>query len=212
MSRTVKEHDVRKREIAETAERLFIEHGYEETPIEMIIKEIGIAKGTFYHYFRSKDDLLNLLVDDLIEEVTRTIKQLSEEKEGDPVERMFKVSYYFRTLAIGKEKMTDYIHEEKNAHIHLKIEQRVMPPLIDCYAKLIEEGNRKGLFNTGDPELTASALMGAANQLGEGHHDHAGRDLIPRETYLEMISIFERILGTRKGLFIQYMMKMEGGE
>ncbi|MBN1538594.1 MAG: TetR/AcrR family transcriptional regulator [Candidatus Thermoplasmatota archaeon] len=211
MSRTVKDHDVRKKEIVETAERLFLKYGYEETPIKLIIDDIGIAKGTFYHYFSSKDDLLNILVDKLIDEVTNTIRQISEDTEGGPIQRMFSVSHYFRTLAIGKEKMTDYLHEDRNAHIHLKIEKKVMPPLIDCYAKLIEEGNREGLFRTGDPRITAAVLLGAASQLGEGFHDHAGRTVIDREYLSEVISLFERILGTREGLLHDHLKRMEGG-
>lgn len=207
--RIVKEHEVRKKEIVDAAERLFLENGYEETPVELIIKEVGIAKGTFYHYFRSKEEVLNILVDQLIEDVTTNVRTISESPEGDALVRMFKVSYYFRTLAMGKEKLSDYIHEEKNAHIHMKIEQRVMPVLIDCYAKLIAEGNRDGLFDTGDPKITAAAMLGASNQLGEGHHDHAGRARFNQDFYREAIPILERILNTREGLLFEYLRNME---
>ncbi|MFW3146080.1 MAG: TetR/AcrR family transcriptional regulator [Thermoplasmatota archaeon] len=207
--RIVKEHEVRKKEIVETAERLFLEYGYEETPVELIIKEVGIAKGTFYHYFKTKEDVLNILVDQLIEDVTSNVRKISENSEGDALVRMFKVSFYFRTLAIGKEKLSDYIHEEKNEHLHLKIQKRVMPVLIDCYAKLIEEGNREGLFNTGDPTLTAAAMLGASNQLGEGHHEHAGRAEVDQDLLHESVKILERILNTREGLLLEYLKKME---
>ncbi|MFO8050738.1 MAG: TetR/AcrR family transcriptional regulator [Thermoplasmatota archaeon] len=197
--RTVKEHDVRKKEIADTAGRLFIEHGYEETPVEMIIREVGIAKGTFYHYFSSKEALLDLLVDDLIEEVKTNIKAITGGK-GDALTKIFRLSTYFRTLAIGKERMTDYLHEDKNAHIHLKIEKRVTPPLVECYTNIIEQGIEEGLFNVNYPRETALAMLGAAQGLSEGHHDHADRDKIDPRNYEAVLDIYGRILGTPEGL------------
>lgn len=209
MARIVKDYDERRTEIIETAERLFLEHGYEETPVELIIKEIGIAKGTFYHYFKSKEELLDILVDQLIDEVTGMVRKLTEEKEGDALERMFELSTYFRTLAIGKERLTDYIHQEKNAHIHLRIEKGVTPVLVECYIDLIEQGNKEGIFNVKYPRDTALAMIGAATALSEGHHDHSGREKIDPQTYLIVADIYERILGIREGLILEYMMKRE---
>ncbi len=53
MTRTVKEAKERRLEIIQTAERLFKVHGYNETPVDAIVKEMGVAKGTFYYYFKS---------------------------------------------------------------------------------------------------------------------------------------------------------------
>ena len=71
MARIVKAHDVRKKEILDTAYALIYSVGYEQTTIEAIIGEMGIAKGTFYHYFKSKLDLL----DSLVERMTYRIKE-----------------------------------------------------------------------------------------------------------------------------------------
>ena len=208
MNRTVKTHEDRKREILDTANELIDENGYEDTTIEMIINKIGIAKGTFYHYFRSKDDLLNNLVDELIEEVTQRIKEITDRDEN-AITKMFALSTYFRTLAIGRERFSDYLHEEKNAHIHMKIEQRVTPPLADCYTKLIEQGNEEGLFNARFPRETALAALGAAQSLTEGHHDHADKDHVDPQRSIAAMYIYERILGMKEGAMLEYMKKEE---
>ena len=49
--RQVKDHYERKNEIIDVAEVLFYSKGYESCTINDILKEVGIAKGTFYHYF-----------------------------------------------------------------------------------------------------------------------------------------------------------------
>lgn len=210
MKRTVKNPGERKQEILDTAERLFIEYGYDETSVEMIIKEVGIAKGTFYHHFNSKDELLDLFVDQLIIDVTAKIKEITE-GNGDAVEKLFDMSQYFRTLAIGKERITDYIHEERNAHIHLKIEKRVGPPMVDCYTRIVEQGIEEGLFRVNFPRDTALAMMGAAQGMAEGHHEHANREKVDPAKYMAALDIYGRLLGTDEGLLLEYARKREGG-
>ena len=55
----MKEHDERRNEIINTAAVLFMEKGYDRCSINDILNKIGIAKGTFYHYFKSKEDVLD---------------------------------------------------------------------------------------------------------------------------------------------------------
>jgi AcrR family transcriptional regulator len=66
-----------KSKIVSAAWRLFYEHGYDDTTIEEIIFESGTSKGSFYHYFDSKDALLGSLAylfDEKYEELEETIR------------------------------------------------------------------------------------------------------------------------------------------
>lgn len=54
---------MRRSEILDVAQRLFYLKGYDQTSVQDIITEIGIAKGTFYHYFNSKLELLDAIID-----------------------------------------------------------------------------------------------------------------------------------------------------
>ncbi len=56
--RTRKDPEERKREIFAAAERLFMEHGYAATTVADITRAAGVAKGTFFYYFPTKDALL----------------------------------------------------------------------------------------------------------------------------------------------------------
>ena len=58
MARVTKTPEERRLEIIQTAERLFGEVGFAKCSVEMIIREIGVAKGTFYYYFKSKEEAL----------------------------------------------------------------------------------------------------------------------------------------------------------
>jgi AcrR family transcriptional regulator len=53
--------DVRRSSLVDAAGALFVEHGVEATTVEDIAARAGVAKGTFYHYFETKADLLDAL-------------------------------------------------------------------------------------------------------------------------------------------------------
>ena len=69
MKRIVKAPDVRRLEIMRAAEKLFKKEGYAKTSVESIIKKVGIAKGTFYYYFKAKDEILKALVEQVGKEM-----------------------------------------------------------------------------------------------------------------------------------------------
>ena len=58
MPRTVKDYDERYAEFLDVAQQLFFSQGYERTTVQEIIDTVGVAKGTFYHYFDSKQAIL----------------------------------------------------------------------------------------------------------------------------------------------------------
>ena len=62
MARITKDPVVRRNEIIDAAEKLFYSVGYDETSVSDIVKAIGVAQGTFYNYFTSKDAVLEALV------------------------------------------------------------------------------------------------------------------------------------------------------
>jgi AcrR family transcriptional regulator len=53
---------VKRKEIAEKAIALFAQQGFENTPVRQITAHVGIGKGTFYDYFKDKEDILNEIV------------------------------------------------------------------------------------------------------------------------------------------------------
>ena len=66
--RIIKEHSERKAEIIATAESLFLAKGYANSTINDILVALNIAKGTFYHYFASKEALLDAVIARYIDE------------------------------------------------------------------------------------------------------------------------------------------------
>ena len=82
--------DIRVR-IIESAWKLFHEKGFGDTTINDIIREADISKGTFYYYFRSKDNLLDTLSDVLDSEYERLAKELPDDM--DAFDKLVKLNY-----------------------------------------------------------------------------------------------------------------------
>lgn len=67
--RVVKEATVRRNEILDAAEQLFVTKGFDGTSTNDILERVGIACGTLYYHFKSKEEIL----DAMIERMTETL-------------------------------------------------------------------------------------------------------------------------------------------
>lgn len=75
----MKKSNATKSKIVSAAWKLFYEQGYEDTTVDEIIAESGTSKGSFYHYFKSKDELmgsLSYLFDEKYEEISPEVKKI----------------------------------------------------------------------------------------------------------------------------------------
>lgn len=202
-----KEYDERRSEIIETGAKLFSEHGYDETSVSMIIKEIGIAKGTFYHYFSSKDELLEEIVDAMVYRVATSVTEISTKEDLTALEKMSATNRFFRTLAIGWEGISEFLHEDRNAHWHLKLEKKLYPVVYNAYERMVRQGVDEGVFKVEYPRETAIAMIGATNALSGRDHDHTGERTYDPDFIKAVMEINERLLGTEPGLLMKAFKK-----
>ncbi|MFK4785046.1 TetR/AcrR family transcriptional regulator [Fusobacterium sp. MFO224] len=72
--------EIRKEEIINAARKIIIERGYKKTSVQEITNEVGIAKGSFYTYFKSKSELVIDLVLDKISEIKEKNEKILEEE------------------------------------------------------------------------------------------------------------------------------------
>ncbi len=73
MTRTVKDPDVRRSELVSTAQQLFFTKGYENTSVSDIVSSVGVAQGTFYYYFESKQSILESVVGEMVDQTMAVV-------------------------------------------------------------------------------------------------------------------------------------------
>ena len=67
--RVTKEPEIRRAELIEAARQLFDKNGIKNTQVSQIVEKVGVAKGLFYYYFKSKDEIVNEVVDLVMSEL-----------------------------------------------------------------------------------------------------------------------------------------------
>ncbi len=161
MTRIVKKPDVRRKEIVEAARQLFQSQDYESTTMSALMKKLDIAKGTIYHYFASKEGLLEAVVADLIDEDMREKEQLMNSPEVRSLDALgkFRTLVTTETIAHGSARILDELHRPGNTIVHARQLGRYLTMLAPMYAAVVREGCEQGIFETERPLETAEFLL-----------------------------------------------------
>jgi AcrR family transcriptional regulator len=211
MTRTVKDHETRRNELIDAAEELFLANGYEETAVADIVRKIGVAQGTFYHYFKSKEGVLDAITDRWIEELKEGVVGIASGDDSDAIEKIIGVFGVFSSLGKSRQGLVEYVHEERNAHLHGKFERKVPQILIPLFIRIIEEGVRESFFDVRYPEVAALSIIetaGAISHIHETYRINENTEKI-KEITDATFDFIERILGAKPGIFMEYTSKME---
>lgn len=198
--RIVKEHDERKNEIIDTATSLFIEKGYDQCSVNDIINSIGIAKGTFYHYFKSKEDVLDAAVDKMSGQIFIRVQEIASQKEIPPIDRIIQVLFATRvTDHVGKALIQE-MHKTQNALLHQKTLVSIITMLTPVFSEIVGEGNETGIFHCRYPEESIQILLSATlTLLDDGIFQ---LDNEKTEKMLEAIVFaMEKMFGVKEGTF-----------
>lgn len=84
---TEERKEARRRMILDAATKLFGRHGYHATTVPMIVREADVSTGSFYMYFRNKEDVFNAALEDLGQAIAHVMDQMKH-SQPDPLKRM----------------------------------------------------------------------------------------------------------------------------
>jgi AcrR family transcriptional regulator len=203
MPRSTKAACDRRLEFINAAEALFNEKGFENTSIDDIVQRVGVAKGLFYYYFKSREEMLAAIVDRILNEM-ETVVILATKKEGlTAMQRIHEMSTSSDLIRVRSGKLMRYFHEERNQALHLQLEVRTMKFLVPAMEAVIKQGVQEGVFNTPYPRETAIALFGIK---GVTDYSNAETDYHEdEERNVRIISFLsERLLGAKEGTFLDF--------
>lgn len=212
MARVLKEYDERLNELLDIAQGLFFQKGYENTPVNDIIEQAGVAKGTFYHYFKSKGELLDKLVDRWSRATLDRVSKLVEKPDINALEKLNKFfvtirDYKLENLELMKMLMK-VMYRDENLIMRHKMLQQSLEWLTPEFVKVIKQGIEEGHFNPADEVETAELIFSMSLSLSEStvkllleaEKKPENLDKIERRLKVYERSV-ERILGTPEGSF-----------
>ncbi|OQS13146.1 hypothetical protein B0T36_21630 [Nocardia donostiensis] len=194
--RQVKKPEVRKAEIIDAALRTFADKGYDRTTVESITRELGVAKGCFYHHFTSKEHVFTEVIAALAERICAGYLDILGDTSVSPRARLLAyIDYnYALTRAESAPAVMSALHGDQFRDMHHRVVDQVGTRLLPVLCELLAAGTGAGEFAVRDAEFTAVAILGMLRELHEHYADRPDLDLDShRDALLELL---ERILDT----------------
>jgi len=206
--RVVKEAEQRRNEILDAADELFGQKGFDGTSTNDILEKVGIARGTLYHHFKSKEDLMDALIERYSARLLGAAEEVAADKSIPVVERIIRVVTALNLSGGSSEEIMEHIHKPQNALMHQKIEKVIIRGVTPILTEIIREGIEQGLFNTPFPYECMEMVVIYANTI----FDDDMVEMTDEERATRMHAFFfniERLLGVESG-GLMHMMKMFG--
>ena len=149
-----------KRKIFETSMKLFAEKGYDATSIEEITATVGVAKGTLYYHFSSKEEIFNFLVEEGIKLLQNSI-DIKTSKYTNYIDKVKAIVLIEIKIVQKYENLITillsqfYGKEARNQKCQMHVYE-----YIEKIEKIVKEGINKGEIKQGDPKAIASEIYG----------------------------------------------------
>ncbi len=212
MARVVNEQEyaIKRKEIVDVAQRLIYTKGFEQMSIQDILNELKISKGAFYHYFDSKQTLLEALIDRMQAEAEPVVAPIVIDSNLRALDKLHR---FFDTSARWKMARKDYLlalmktwYADENVLVREKSQTRMIKHFAPMLADIIRQGVAEGVMNTRFPAQMGEMTLTLLQSLGNAYMGllFAERPLPDALQYsIDLVAAYndalERLLGTPPG-------------
>lgn len=205
--RVSKEAEVRKNEILDAADQLFGQKGFDGTSTNDILQQVGIARGTLYYHFKSKEDIMDALIERYNHRLFSAAREVASDQSVAVYERITRVVLALNLSGPSDEQIMEHIHKPQNALMHQKIQKAILQGLTPILADLIREGIQQGLFRTPFPYECMEMVVAYANTIFD--EDMVEMNEEERATRVQaLVFNLERLLGADSGSLANFVMRM----
>jgi AcrR family transcriptional regulator len=212
MPRTVnlQVHKVRRDAFLDVAQRLIQTKGYEQMSIQDVLEELETSRGALYHYFDSKQALLDGVVDRFADGAMSAIAPILADPHLPALRKLEKVLGGIASFKAERKQLVLAIMEvwnsDGNALVREKLRRLSARRLEPILSAVIRQGIDEGIVTSNSPDEMARVLM----YLIQGYQELAGEHFLARQagtisfevvlrTYAAFTEAFERILGIPPG-------------
>jgi len=168
------EYTARRNEILDSAQRLVYTKGFDQMTIQDILDQLQISKGAFYHYFNSKTDVLEALVERMVvEQVTPLLDAIVQDQSLTALE---KLHAYFDVSARWKSAQKEMVlsltrvwYSDENALFRQRLNALSIQKITPMLGGIIQQGVREGVFNAAHPqhfgEVIVYVMLGLSDKI-----------------------------------------------
>ena len=203
---------VRRDAILDVAERLLRTSGYEQISVQDIQDELSVSRGAIYHYFDSKAEILQAVLERMADTVMAVLEPIADDSTLAPLaklQRVFAVAGQWK--AERKDLMLALVqvwYSDQNLLVRERLGRVVAARLTPLIAQILRDGKDQRVFDIGSPDRAASILTAMLLDSGDAlSHLILARiaGTVPFEDVECAVAAyneaFERILGLAPGSF-----------
>jgi AcrR family transcriptional regulator len=172
-ARRRKAPETRRGDLVAAAKKVFAAKGFAGTAVSDIVKAAGVAQGTFYLYFDSKEDVVNALAEQMAEAMVLAVESAVASAETGAVDKLLALRDAILDMAsdaTGKELAAIY-HRPENRAVHDRMAERLTPRLAPLVERIVDQGIAEGVFTAEDPRVAAWFILGGLRMLEAGFAD-----------------------------------------
>ncbi len=193
-----KRAEERKNEILDTADRLFALKGYDNTSTNDILEMVGIARGALYHHFKSKEEIMDSLIERYISRVLEAAKTAAAERSLPAKERIIQTIMALNIQRAGGTEIIRQAHRPQNALMHEKMQRAMINGLTPILAEIVREGIEQGIFHTAFPYECMEMMVIYINTVFD--RDIASLTAAEKDTRMRaLLSNMGKLLGAETG-------------
>ena len=204
MVRTVKKPEVRQIEILNAAGNLFQAQGYETTTVDEIVRSAGIAKGTFYYYFKSKEEVLEVLAQQMCTDIAAQSRVIAEDPHLGAIEKFCAIIAAQNQTVDNGQSLVDDLHRPENRALHERSNIETVLVFGPILAMVVEQGNHEGVFQVNDPLSTVQFIL-AGSLFLFGHQTFHWTPEEASARMQSMLLLIERAFGATPGSFAKVL-------
>lgn len=203
-------HAVRRDVFIDAAQALIQTRGYEQFSVQDVLDAAGASKGAFYHYFDSKDALVDTVVDRMAEQAAARVEPMLADPSLTATQ---KLEALFGGIAQYKAERKDLVLgvlrvwlSDDNAIVREKLRRLASQRQLPWLERIVAQGIAEGSFTSGFPDDLARVLVALIGGMGElatelwvGRQDGTVTFEEVKRTFGAYLEAFERIVGVRPG-------------
>lgn len=185
--------------ILDTAEKLFVEQGFDQTSIAQILDATQIARGTLYYYFTSKEEIMDAIIERWISRAFEQMHTWVERKELSILERLMGALAALNMKEEGQE-ILDHLHAPQNALLHEKTNQILLSKAPEILSPLLQEAIQAGEMQTAYPYESIEMMLTYSLQIFNTSFHTLNRKEQEQKVQA-FIYLLEKIFQTKEGYF-----------
>jgi len=144
------------------AKKVFSERGYHSAQISHIIDEAGVARGTFYLHFRSKEEIFKELLREVVEELKERIRVI--DPSSDPLQQITENIARVIEFALEERELARIVLQRNSDPRLFAVTDRFFEEITAMVKGSLQRGVAMGVIRVCDTDLIARAILGAVKE------------------------------------------------